>query len=116
MLEAKQFLSNSINSAGDEEAIIADASLSRKEKSAKLQKILFASASDGQINSVRELLGGPAKEFINVNAKDDSGSTALIYASCFGNEDIAVELLRYGASVDEPDQCEYSIDGLVKTL
>lgn len=116
MLEAKQSLSNSIDSAGDEEAIITDASLSREEKSARLQKILFASASDGQINSVRELLGGPAKEFINLDAKDDSGSTALIYASCFGNEDIAVELLRYGASVDEPDQCEYRMGVLVKIL
>ena len=91
--------------SGDEESILADDSLSAQEKSNRLQKILFASASDGDTNSVRQILGGPAKEFIDIDAKDDSGSTALIYASCFGNEDLVVELLRYVESVDEPDRC-----------
>lgn len=107
ILQAKSSLEHSVETGGDEDSILTDESLSREEKQTRLQKILFASASDGDINSVRQLLGGPAKEYIDIDAKDDSGSTALIYASCFGNEDIAVELLRYGASVDEPDQCEY---------
>ena len=95
---------------GDEESILDDDSLSAQEKGSRIQKLLFASASDGDLNLVRNILGGPAKDYIDIDAKDDSGSTSLIYSSCFGNEDIVVELLRYGASVDEPDQCKLKLN------
>lgn len=106
ILRAKSALESEAAAVGDEETILADETLSAAEKGSRLQKILFASASDGDIDTVRDILGGPAKKFIDIDAKDDSGSTALIYSSCFGNEDVVVELLRYGASVDQPDQCK----------
>lgn len=109
MLQAKDALTSGIDVAGaDEESILTDDSLTSEEKGTRLQKLLLSAASDGNTEVVRQILGGRAKEYINIDAKDDSGSTALIYASCFGNEDIVVELLRYGASVDEPDQSEWT--------
>lgn len=108
MLQAKTALTNGLDGTIDGESILTDETLSREEKSTRLQKILFTAAGDGDTDTVRQLLGGAAKDYIDIDSKDDSGSTALIYASCFGNEDIVLELLRYGASVDKPDQSEWT--------
>lgn len=92
----------------DEEEILENESLSHEEKSLKLQKLLFLAASNGDVAKVHTLLGGEAKNYISLDAKDDSGSTALIYSSCFGNEAIVSELLRFGALPDIQDSQEWT--------
>ena len=103
-------ISSKLDTPDDEdvEAIVEDETLSEKDKTNKIYKLFFAASSDGDLDTVRDILGGKAKDFIDIDGTDDSGSTALIYASCFGHEDIVVELLRYGADVDKPDQSEWT--------
>lgn len=88
----------------DEDAVLSDDTLTATEKGTKLQAILFAAACRGGFEVVRQLLGDEAQSYINIDATDDSGSTALIYASCFGHNDIVLELLRYGAFPDTQDK------------
>lgn len=111
MINAKSLLeSSSPSSFLDDDAILNDDSLSTSEKKNLLQKLLFLSASNGNIDSVRQILGGPAMAFIDINGKDtNTGSTALIYASCFGYEEVVVELLRYGAAINIQDKSKYKI-------
>ena|SRR5436305_9012472 len=70
-------------SAEDEDAIVADDKLSVEEKKEALQKSLNMAASNGDVKRVCRLVGGPAKDFVDVNAPDDEGTVPLIYASCF---------------------------------
>ena len=93
----------------DEEGILNNQDISFEDKSAALQKILFIGSSNGDVDRVHELLSSlSSSEYIDVDAKDESGSTALIYSSCFGNEAIVQELLRNNASVDEQDKHEWT--------
>lgn len=92
----------------DQDDILEDDKLSQQEKSVKLQKLLFLAASNGDVTKVHSLLGGDASKYLSLDAKDDSGSTALIYSSCFGNEAIVSELLRFGANPDIQDSQEWT--------
>jgi hypothetical protein len=69
--------------ADDEDAIAMDEKLTVEEKKVTLQKSLNMAASNGDVKRVLRLVGGPAKEFVDVNAPDDEGTVPLIYASCF---------------------------------
>uniref|UniRef100_A0A060T561 ARAD1C03256p n=1 Tax=Blastobotrys adeninivorans TaxID=409370 RepID=A0A060T561_BLAAD len=97
-----------LGDVGDEEDVLADESLTPTSKSKALQRILFVAASNGDVDRVHSLLGGQGRDFVDVDAKDDSGSTALIYSSCFGHEHVVSELLRYGANPDEQDNNEWT--------
>lgn len=88
----------------DIEGLLENETISEDEKQLQLQKLLMSAASQGYVDIVRDILGGKASHYVNIDKKDESGKTALVYASCFGHEDIVVELLRYGAQVDLPDQ------------
>jgi hypothetical protein len=89
MLAAQAHHREDGSSADDEDAIATDGKLTVDEKKALLQKSLNMAASNGDVKRVRRLVGGPAKEFVDVNAPDDEGTVPLIYASCF---------VRYGQS------------------
>lgn len=83
MLAAQAHHREDGNSAEDEDAIATDDKLSVEEKKDTLQKSLNMAASNGDVKRVRRLVGGPAKDFVDVNAPDDEGTVPLIYASCF---------------------------------
>lgn len=68
---------------GNEDSVISDEKLSLEEKKDVLQRAFIMAASNGNIEAVARILGGKAKEYIDVNAPDDEGTPALIYASCF---------------------------------
>lgn len=113
MVNAQRRLNSEVGSIDDDDIILRDEEMSVEEKSTKLQKLLWLSASTGNLEMVRQLLGGPAASFIDINSKDEeesggikTGASALIYASCFGHQDIVIELLRYGADVDLQDNCK----------
>ena len=71
-------------SAGeDEDSIAVDPKLSTEEKRDMLQKALNMAASNGDVERIQRLVGGKAKDFVDVNAPDEDGTAPLIYASCF---------------------------------
>ena len=67
----------------DEDAIAADEKRSEDEKRDTLQRTFIMAASNGNVESVNKILKGKARDYVDVNAPDDEGTTALIYASCF---------------------------------
>lgn len=67
----------------DEDAVAGDDKLSESEKRDALQKALNMAASNGDVERIQRILGGKAKDFVDVNAPDEEGTSPLIYASCF---------------------------------
>jgi hypothetical protein len=83
MLAAQQAHRDDTSVPGDDEAIILDNKLSQEDKKRLLQKSLHTAASNGDIERVRRLVEGEAKNLIDINAADEEGTAPLIYASCF---------------------------------
>lgn len=69
--------------AADEDSIATDEKLTDAEKRDILQRSLSMAASNGDMARVQKLLGGKAKEYVDVNMPDEEGTVPLIYASCF---------------------------------
>jgi ankyrin repeat protein len=106
---AAQAAHREVDSLGaDEETIAADENLTVAEKRDILQKSLNMAASNGDVDRVRKLVQGPAKSFVDVNMKDEEGTVPLIYASCFGHQDVVSALLLAGAFVDQQDRNQWS--------
>ena len=94
--------------AADEEAVLNDSKLSREEKMDSLQRSLNRAASNGDVDTIRRLVNGKAKAFVNVNKPDEEGTVPLIYASCFGHQEVVSALLEAGAFVDKQDRNQWS--------
>jgi hypothetical protein len=67
----------------DEDAVASNDNLSEEEKKDILQKALNMAASNGDVERIERILKGKAKEFVDIDAPDEEGTTPLIYASCF---------------------------------
>lgn len=67
----------------DEDSVAKSTTLSEDEKKDILQKALTTAASNGDTERIERILKGPAKDFVDINARDDEGAPPLIYASCF---------------------------------
>lgn len=83
MLAAQASFREGIGIDGDEESIAANEKLSIEERKELLQKALNMAASNGDTERVKRLLSGKARSILDVNAPDEEGTSALIYASCF---------------------------------
>lgn len=92
------------DNAGDEAKVVADDKLSDEEKKEALQGLFTLAASNGELERVKRLLEGKAKDYININGVDAEGTPPLVYASCFGHEDVAATLIEQGAIVDMQDR------------
>ncbi|KAK0626229.1 hypothetical protein B0T14DRAFT_534426 [Immersiella caudata] len=92
----------------DEDAVASDDKRTPEEKKDVLQKAFIMAASNGNVESITKILNGKAKEFIDVNAPDDEGTPALIYASCFGHEPVVQALINAGVNVNKQDQNNWS--------
>ena len=92
------------DNAGDEAKVVADDKLSHEEKREALQGLFTLAASNGELERVKRLLDGKAREYIDINGVDAEGTPPLVYASCFGHEDVAATLLDQGATVDIQDR------------
>lgn len=81
--------------------------LDDESKRRKMNKLFSRAVSSGQIERVTQLLSDPAyRTYIDINAKDEDGTTPLIYAACFGKVEIAEALLQAGAKTDIQDACK----------
>ena len=67
----------------DEDAVALNDKLSQEEKKDILQKALNMAASNGDVERIERILKGKAKDFVDVDAPDEEGTTPLSYASCF---------------------------------
>lgn len=67
----------------DEDTIINSKELSEEEKKEQLQKILHMAASNGDSERVEKLCKGKGREYVDLDAEDEEGTSPLIYASCF---------------------------------
>ncbi|KAK2785404.1 hypothetical protein FQN52_008464 [Onygenales sp. PD_12] len=92
----------------DEDDIATDERMTDSEKRDVLQKSLNMAASNGDVDRVRKLLEGKAREFVDVNLPDEEGTVPLIYASCFGHHEVVTALLEAGAYVDKQDRNQWS--------
>ncbi|KAL8932507.1 MAG: hypothetical protein Q9216_006806 [Gyalolechia sp. 2 TL-2023] len=108
MLAAQAAHREDESSAGDDDAIITDTKLSENEKKAMLQKSLQMAASNGDVERVNRVLQGKAKAFIDVNGADEEGRAPIVYASCFGHEDVVLALVQAGANLDITDRNQWT--------
>ncbi|KAL1643393.1 hypothetical protein SLS61_009227 [Didymella pomorum] len=92
------------DNAGDEAKVVADDKLSHEEKREALQGLFTLATSNGELQRVKRLLEGKAREYINIDGVDAEGTPPLVYASCFGHEDVAKMLIEEGAKVDIQDK------------
>lgn len=91
------------------EEILNSKELTKDSKTCKLQKLFLKSISSGDLEKVSSYLSNDAmKEFIDINGKDEDGTTPLIYAACFGKFEIAQALLLAGAKIDNQDSRKLS--------
>ncbi|KAG0283114.1 hypothetical protein BGZ96_012523 [Linnemannia gamsii] len=82
---------------------IMERSISDKDKKIKMSKLFSRAASNGDMNRVADMLDN-FKDWIDLEAQDEDGTTPLIYAACFGHTEIAFMLLEAGALVDARDK------------
>lgn len=108
MLQAQAAAQQAGHGLEDEQAIVNSQKLTDAEKKDRLQKAMTMAASNGDAARVRRLLDEPAKPFVNVNAADEDGTPPLIYASCFGHENVVQALIEAGADVNKQDQNQWS--------
>jgi hypothetical protein len=107
MLASKARLQEDVDTTG-EDALLTDESLSDSEKREALQAMFTMAASNGEVERVNAFLNGPAKDWVSVDAPDAEGTPPLIYASCFGHQDVVSILLDAGADVDKQDKNQWS--------
>ena len=93
---------------GDEEAIAADEKMSDTEKKRMLQKSFHNAASNGDVEQVAQLLRASVRQYIDINGPDEEGTAPIIYASCFGHQDVVLTLLEAGAEVDRQDRNQWT--------
>ncbi|KAF3083113.1 hypothetical protein TWF569_010924 [Orbilia oligospora] len=92
----------------NEDDILNSSKMSEQEKKARLQKLLNMAASNGEPERVRKILSGRARDYIDVDAVDEEGSSPLIYAACFGHEEVVSLLVTAGANVNLQDSHKWS--------
>lgn len=82
---------------------IMERSISDKDKKIKMSKLFSRASSNGDMNRVADMLDN-FRNWIDLEAQDEDGTTPLIYAACFGHTEIAFMLLEAGALVDARDK------------
>ncbi|KAJ2139434.1 hypothetical protein IW136_002860, partial [Coemansia sp. RSA 678] len=84
--------------------IIAAPNLSNDKKRELVSQSFARTASNGDVNALERVWETcQGSQWVDIDYRDDQGSTPLICASCFGHTHIAELLLEYGASVNLQD-------------
>ncbi|KAI9489635.1 hypothetical protein BDB00DRAFT_842351 [Zychaea mexicana] len=91
----------------NETDIVQHPELDDKTKKHKVTQLFCRAASSGDLQKVTSLLKD-YRSYIDIDARDEDGTTPLIYAACFGKMDIAQALLEAGAKTDVQDSYGWS--------
>ncbi|KAF9964003.1 hypothetical protein BGZ65_011594 [Modicella reniformis] len=86
----------------DDPCTLLQRSISDEEKKSKMSKLLTRAASNGELSRITDILDN-FRDWVDIDARDEDGSTALIHAACFGQTTAVSMLLDAGASVEERD-------------
>jgi hypothetical protein len=89
----------------DDPNSILERIISDDEKKQKLSRMFSRAASNGDMNRIADMLDH-CRQWIDIEAQDEDGTSPLIYAACFGHVEIAFMLLEAGAVVDARDKCK----------
>ncbi|KAL9109796.1 MAG: hypothetical protein Q9227_005665 [Pyrenula ochraceoflavens] len=108
MLAAQAAHRDEVSASEDEDAIAGDPKMPESEKKETLQKSLNMAASNGDVDRIQRLVNGKAKNYVDVNQPDEEGTVPLIYASCFGHQEVVAALIEAGAFVDKQDRNQWS--------
>ncbi|CAO3617501.1 unnamed protein product [Cunninghamella blakesleeana] len=93
----------------DEYQLLENKDIDDTTKKSKMTKLFWRASSAGDLEKVNLFLNDDQlKPFIDMDAKDEDGTTPLIYAACFGKTDIAHALLSAGAKIDIQDSFGWS--------
>ncbi|KAJ2355417.1 hypothetical protein H4S01_006908, partial [Coemansia sp. RSA 2610] len=88
--------------------IIASPALTNDKKRELLSQGFARTASNGDVNALERMWEScQGTTWVDIDYRDDQGSTPLICASCFGHTHIAELLIEYGANVNSQDNCKY---------
>ncbi|KAK9687572.1 hypothetical protein K7432_014739 [Basidiobolus ranarum] len=107
-----------------EEEILTQSYFTQEQKTEKLTRFLRRAASNGDSKRVKKLLD-VAKDYIDIDGRDEDGTTPLIYAACWGYLEVAYSLLEAGANPNAQDKSGWTAlmwatnnhhDGIVATL
>jgi hypothetical protein len=79
----------------DVEKVASDDKIPDDEKNTVLQKALNMAASNGNVEQVKKLLAGQARQYVDINAPDEDGTPPLIYASCFVRIPTGLPILKH---------------------
>ncbi|KAJ2710409.1 hypothetical protein H4R19_003756, partial [Coemansia spiralis] len=84
--------------------IIASTKLGADRKRELLSEQFARTASSGNAAGLESMWATcQGRQWVDIDHRDDQGSTPLICASCFGHTRIAELLLEYGANVNSQD-------------
>ncbi|KAJ2852428.1 hypothetical protein IWW36_000315 [Coemansia brasiliensis] len=84
--------------------IIASTKLTDTKKHELLSQSFARTASNGDVNALERVWETcQGTKWVDIDYRDDQGSTPLICASCFGHTHIAELLIDYGANVNLQD-------------
>ncbi|KAF9585863.1 hypothetical protein BGW38_000382 [Lunasporangiospora selenospora] len=78
-------------------------SIPDQDKRVKMSKLFSRASSNGDMNRVADMLDN-FRDWIDIEAQDEDGTTPLIYAACFGHVEIAYMLIEAGATIDARDK------------
>lgn len=93
----------------DDERIVDQSDVDDSVKRIKMNKLFSRAASSGDLERLELFISGDGnkyKQYIDVNVKDEDGTTPLIYASCFGKIDVVQILLDANADTNVQDSCK----------
>ena len=90
----------------DDDTLIHRTDLDDATKRRKMTKLFCRAATTGDVDKVTQWLDEPYRAYIDIDARDQDGTTPLIYAACFGKITIAQALLNAGAKTDVQDSCK----------
>ena len=87
---------------------IMSRSLPDSEKKNILARLFSRAASNGDRARMQDMLEH-FRDWIDLDAQDEDGTSPLIYAACFGHVEVASMLLEAGAVVDARDKCKWAM-------
>ncbi|KAL1920213.1 uncharacterized protein VTP21DRAFT_1359 [Calcarisporiella thermophila] len=93
---------DAIDPLEDENTVLHQPGLTQDRKFEKLTRLFLRAASNGDAFTLSRMLNN-CRKYLDIDAGDEDGTTALIYACCFGHLEATRLLLKSGANPNAKD-------------